>query len=203
MGWLAKRRIKTGPTAIFPKKPEKSQLLALILLADPEARQDRDDILAADCRIHAPVEVEPELTGGEFDTPWACRVEAEGPLPLDFFDRYLAEGLALRLEGLTVCRGEVVDPADEDEKFLVLLPVRPQPEELEELLGEAEDRDYGVVEYKDAVLIPAADPSPAGRTLEPYSSEPCRIELEDREVALALAERFQGIAVDRWRFRID
>lgn len=203
MGWLAKRRLKTGPTAIFPTKPEKSQLLAVIQLADPEARLDGEDVLAAGCRLHAPIEVEPELTGGVFEEAWACRVAAEGPLPLDYFDRYLAEGLARRLEGLTLCRGELLDPADAAETYLVLLPLRPDPAELAESLGEAEEREYGVVEFKEAVLIPAADLSPVGMTLQPYSSEPSKIEVTDAQSALTLAERFQGVVVDRWRFRID
>lgn len=202
MGWLAKRRLRTGPTAALPRKPE--DLLEIVKLADPDARRDGEDILAADCRIHAPVEVEPELVGGEFETVWAIQVKAEGPLPFDYFDRYLAEGIASRLDGLVVCRGEVTDPQDEPGKWLVLLQSRPPLEQLEELLGESEEKEYGVVAFgEEAALIPVGDPSPMGRTLEPYSDEPVRIETKEEGDAMRIAEAFQGIVVDRWRFRVD
>ncbi len=112
MGWMAKRRLRTGPTAALPAKPDQADLLRVVRLADPEAREDGADIVAVDVRVHAPVEAEPELVGGELEKVWACRVVAEGPLPFDYFDRYLAEGIAFRLGGLAVCRGEVTDPAD-------------------------------------------------------------------------------------------
>ncbi|WP_143591420.1 hypothetical protein [Thermoactinospora rubra] len=203
MGWLAKRRLRTGPTVAVPYKPDRTKLLAVVALADPDAKLDGDDVLAADCRVHAPVEADPDLVGGELEKVWACRVEAEGPLPLDFFDRYLAEGIAARLDGLVVCKGEVVDPADEEQTWLVLLPVRPAAEQLAEFLGEGEADDYGVVRFEEAVLVPIADPSPMGRTLMPYSAEPARVEVRDEGVALRLAEEFQGVVVDRWRFRVD
>jgi hypothetical protein len=136
MGWMAKRRLRTGPTAALPAKPSQADLLRVVRLADPEAREDGGDIVAVDVRVHAPVEAEPELVGGELEQVWACRVVAEGPLPFDYFDRYLAEGIAFRLGGLAVCRGEVTDPADDDRGGpAVILPVRPTADELRAVLS--------------------------------------------------------------------
>ncbi|MBT2234366.1 hypothetical protein [Nonomuraea sp. NEAU-A123] len=133
---MAKRRLRTGPTAALPAKPSQADLLRVVRLADPEAREDGGDIVAVDVRVHAPVEAEPELVGGELEQVWACRVVAEGPLPFDYFDRYLAEGIAFRLGGLAVCRGEVTDPADDDRGGpAVILPVRPTADELRAVLS--------------------------------------------------------------------
>ncbi|MEU7741848.1 hypothetical protein [Nonomuraea sp. NPDC049158] len=137
---MAKRRLRTGPTAALPAKPSQADLLRLVRLADPEAREDGADIVAVDVRMHAPVEAEPELVGGELEQVWACRVVAEGPLPFDYFDRYLAEGIAFRLGGLAVCRGEVTDPADSDRGGpAVILPERPTPDELRAVLSGLDD----------------------------------------------------------------
>ncbi|WP_433512799.1 hypothetical protein ACQP2T_55565 [Nonomuraea sp. CA-143628] len=137
---MAKRRLRTGPTAALPAKPSQSDLLRLVRLADPEAREDGADIVAVDVRVHAPVEADPELVGGELEQVWACRVVAEGPLPFDYFDRYLAEGIAFRLGGLAVCRGEVTDPADSDRGGpAVILPERPTADELRAVLSGLDD----------------------------------------------------------------
>jgi hypothetical protein len=136
MGWMAKRRLRTGPTAALPAKPSQADLLRLVRLADPDAREDGADIVAVDVRVHAPVEAEPELVGGVLEQVWACRVVAEGPLPFDYFDRYLAEGIAFRLGGLAVCRGEVTDPADSDRGGpAVILPERPTADDLRAVLS--------------------------------------------------------------------
>ncbi|MFG1962199.1 hypothetical protein [Nonomuraea sp. NPDC049028] len=137
---MAKRRLRTGPTAALPAKPSQADLLRLVRLADPEAREDGADIVAVDVRVHAPVEADPELVGGELEQVWACRVVAEGPLPFDYFDRYLAEGIAFRLGGLAVCRGEVTDPADSDRGGpAVILPERPTADELRAVLSGLDD----------------------------------------------------------------
>ncbi|MFI6899742.1 hypothetical protein ACIBKY_00710 [Nonomuraea sp. NPDC050394] len=212
MGWMAKRRLRTGPTAAVSAKPDPAELLRIVQLADPDARADGGDILAADTRIHAAVEAEPELVGGELETVWALRVAAEGPLPFDYFDRYLAEGIAFRLGGLAVCRGEVSDPSDEGVQrgAAVILPVRPADEELAELL-EAEPGEDDAFEGTGfrAVVVPLKTRPPAVRDLLPFATELTAVELrgDDLEkvgaLALSLAEGLQGIAVDRWCFRID
>ncbi|MFI6293439.1 hypothetical protein ACIBEJ_17745 [Nonomuraea sp. NPDC050790] len=209
---MAKRRLRTGPTAAVPAKPDPAELLRIVQLADPDARADGDDILAADTRIHAAVEAEPDLVGGEMEQVWALRVAAEGPLPFDYFDRYLAEGIAFRLGGLAVCRGEVSDPTDEDvpRGAAVILPVRPADADLAELL-EADPDEEGAFEGTGfrAVVVPLKTRPPAVRDLLPFATELTAVELrgEDLEkvggLALSLAEELQGIAVDRWSFRID
>jgi len=210
MGWMAKRRLRTGPTAAVPAKPAQAELLRLVRLADPKARLDGDDIVATDVRVHAPVEAEPALTGGVLEKVWAVRVSAEGPLPLDYFDRYLAEGLAFRLGGLAICRGEVSDPADDDQGGpAVILPVRPSPEELSPHLEQEEDGPAFTTGDIKAVLVPQAGQPPAAAELLPFATELTAIELRGGEpvklgaLALELAESLNGIAVDRWRFRID
>ncbi|MEV4474743.1 MULTISPECIES: hypothetical protein [Nonomuraea] len=207
---MAKRRLRTGPTAAVPAKPAQAELLRLVQLADPGARLDGDDVVAADVRVFAPVEAEPELTGGVLEKAWAVRVAAEGPLPLDFFDRFLAEGLAFRLGGLAVCRGVVSDPADDDEGGpAVILPVRPSPEELAPLLAPEEEGPAFTAGDIRAVLVPQAGQPPAVQELLPFATELTAIELRGAEpvklgaLALELSEALNGIAVDRWRFRID
>ncbi|MFI6501906.1 hypothetical protein [Nonomuraea typhae] len=212
MGWMAKRRLRTGPTAALPAKPDPAEVLRVVQLADPDARSDGGDILAADVRLHAAVEAETDLVGGELEEVWAVRVAAEGPLPFDYFDRYLAEGIAFRLNGLAVCRGEVTDPHDEDvpRGAAVIVPVRPADEELKEIL-DTDPQDDGTFEgdgFK-AVVVPLKTRPPAVRDLLPFATELTAVELrgEDLEsvgaLALRLAESLQGIAVDRWCFRID
>ncbi|MEU8251490.1 hypothetical protein [Nonomuraea sp. NPDC048916] len=216
MGWMAKRRLRTGPTAALPAKPSQSELLRIVRLADPDAREDGDDILAVDVRVHAPVEAEPELVGGELEKVWACRVAAEGPLPFDFFDRYLAEGIAFRLGGLAVCRGEVTDPADPAEADrggpAVVLPVRPAAEEVLALLdGEVEQEEEFVytVDGVRVLVVPQKGRPPAVQELLPFATELTAIELRGDDparlgvLALRLADGLNGLAVDRWRFRMD
>ncbi|MBE1589891.1 hypothetical protein ACFPOI_10955 [Nonomuraea angiospora] len=208
---MAKRRLRTGPTAALPAKPDPAELLRIVRLADPGAKKDGDDIVATDVRVYAPVEAEPELTGGELEKVWAVRVAAEGPLPLNFFDRYLAEGLAFRLKGLAVCRGEVSDPADEEESGpAVILPTRPTAEELAPLLEQDEEDEFAFRAGDiRAVLVPEKGQPPAVQELLPFAVELTAIELRGDEpaklgaLALELAEALNGLVVDRWRFRID
>ncbi|MFB9627034.1 hypothetical protein [Nonomuraea helvata] len=208
---MAKRRLRTGPTAALPAKPDPAELLRVVRLADPGARQDGDDIVATDVRVCAPVEADTELTGGELEKVWAVRVVAEGPLPLDFFDRFLAEGLAFRLKGLAVCRGEVTDPADDQESGpAVILPVRPTAEELAPLLEPDEDDEFTFTAGEiRAALVPQKGQPPAVQELLPFATELTAIELRGDEpaklgaLALELAEALNGLVVDRWRFRVD
>lgn len=216
MGWMAKRRLRTGPTAALPARPSQAELLRIVRLADPGARADGDEIVAVDVRVHAPVEAEPDLVGGVLEEVWAVRVAAEGPLPFDFFDRYLAEGIAFRLGGLAVCRGEVSDPADDEGGGpAVILPVRPAADELLPLLageGEVEPEEEGFAYAVDGLrvlVVPQRGRPPAAEELLPFATELTAVELrgEDRErldaLALRLAEGLQGVVVDRWRFRVD
>ncbi|MFI7127766.1 hypothetical protein ACIBQ1_18855 [Nonomuraea sp. NPDC050153] len=208
---MAKRRLRTGPTAALPAKPDPAELLRIVRLADPGAKKDGDDIVATDVRVHAPVEAEPELTGGELEKVWAVRVSAEGPLPLNYFDRYLAEGLAFRLKGLAVCRGEVSDPADDEEGGpAVILPSRPTAEELAPLLEQDEEDEFAFTAGDiRAVLVPQKGQPPAVQELLPFAVELTAIELRGDEpaklgaLALELAESLNGLVVDRWRFRVD
>ncbi|GAA1290923.1 hypothetical protein Psi02_34960 [Planotetraspora silvatica] len=152
MGWLTNLllpgRLRTGPTALLPEKPDPKTLLAIAQLADPDARFDGDDILAGGSRILAAIELDGETSGklgvtGE-EQVWACRLSAETQLPMDYFDKSLAEGIAYRLGGWSMCRGEPTDLADSDLRTVrVYLPAAPSPEEVASLLGE--------------VLRPAAD----------------------------------------------
>ncbi|SET67112.1 hypothetical protein SAMN05421811_103798 [Nonomuraea wenchangensis] len=211
MGWMAKRRLRTGPTAVLPSKVQPAELLRVVRLADPGARLDGDDVVATDVRVCAPVEAEPELTGGVLEKSWAVRVAGEGPLPLDFFDRFLAEGIAFRLKGLAVCRGEVSDPADEDNAGpAVIVPVRPSAEELAPLLEPQEDDEFTFTAGEiRAVLVPQKGQPPAVGELLPFATELTAIELRGDEpaklgaLALELADQLNGLVVDRWRFRVD
>ncbi|NUP00995.1 MAG: hypothetical protein HOV96_30290 [Nonomuraea sp.] len=207
---MAKRRLRTGPTAALPAKPDPAELLRIVRLADPDARKDGDDIVAADVRVCAPVEAEGDLTGGELEQAWAVRMTAEGPLPIDFFDRYLAEGLAFRLKGLAVCRGEVSDPADADEGGpAVILPVRPSADDLAPLLEPGEDEFTFTSGDIRAALVPEKGRPPAVAELLPFATELTAVELRGEEpaklaaLALELAESLNGLVVDRWRFRVD
>ncbi|MFB4283490.1 hypothetical protein ACBJ59_49870 [Nonomuraea sp. MTCD27] len=208
---MAKRRLRTGPTAALPAKPDPDELLRLVQLADPSARRDGDDIVATDVRVCAPVEAESDLTGGELEKVWAVRVVAEGPLPLDYFDRFLAEGLAFRLKGLAVCRGEVSDPADDSGESgpAVILPVRPTAEELAPLLEQEEEGLAFAAGDIRAMLVPQKGQPPAVQELLPFATELTAIELRGEEpvklgtLALELSETLNGLVVDRWRFRVD
>ncbi|GAB3162110.1 hypothetical protein [Microbispora hainanensis] len=145
MGWFSKLllpgRLRTGPTALLPARPDPKTLLAVAQLADPEARTDGDDILAGGSRIEAPVELTGDVLAKlgvpDEDTLWACRIAAEGPLPVDFFDKSLAEGIAYRLGGWLLCQGDPLDPAEETGDPLVYLPAVPEPEEILPILAEA------------------------------------------------------------------
>ncbi|MGI5284257.1 hypothetical protein ACQEVF_13055 [Nonomuraea polychroma] len=208
---MAKRRLRTGPTAALPAKPDPAELLRIVQLADPEAKKDGDDIVATDVRVCAPVEADSDLAGGELEKVWAVRVAAEGPLPLDFFDRYLAEGIAFRLKGLAVCRGEVSDPADEENTGpAVILPTRPTAEDLAPLLEPQEDDEFTFTAGDiKAVLVPQKGRPPAVQELLPFATELTAIELRGDEqvklgaLALELSEALNGLVVDRWRFRVD
>lgn len=187
MGWMAKRRLRTGPTAALPAKPSQADLLRVVRLADPEAREDGADIVAVDVRVHAPVEAEPELVGGELEQVWACRVAAEGPLPFDYFDRYLAEGIAFRLGGLAVCRGEVTDPADDDRGGpAVILPVRPTADELRTVLSRLEgghkadigDSDDAANDSDSATDTAAADAATADVATEDAATEDATVDTD-------------------------
>lgn len=137
MGWfsnlLLPGRLRTGPTALLPARPDPKTLLAVAQLADPEARADGDDILAGGSRIQAPIELSPDILAKlgvpDEDRLWACRIAADGPLPVDYFDKSLAEGIAYRLGGWSLCQGEPFDPAEDDGDPLVCLPAVPEPEE--------------------------------------------------------------------------
>lgn len=145
MGWfsdlLLPGRLRTGPTVLLPARPDPKTLLAIAQLADPEAVFDGDDIIAGGSRVLAAI----ELTGPilaklgiqDEERLWACRVIAEGPLPVDFFDKSLAEGIAFRLGGWTLCRGDATDPAESERRDpVVYLPAAPSPEEIIEILRE-------------------------------------------------------------------
>lgn len=145
MGWfsdlLLPGRLRTGPTVLLPTRPDPKTLLAVAQLADPEAVFDGDDIIAGGSRILAAI----ELTGPilaklgirDEERLWACRITAEGPLPVDFFDKSLAEGIAFRLGGWTLCQGEPTDPAESERREpVVYLPAAPSPEETIEILRE-------------------------------------------------------------------
>ncbi|WP_182902884.1 hypothetical protein [Microbispora sp. H10830] len=145
MGWFSKLllpgRLRTGPTALLPARPDPKTLLAVAQLADPEARTDGDDILAGGARIEPPVELTGDVLAKlgvpDEDRLWACRIAAEGPLPVDFFDKSLAEGIAYRLGGWSLCQGEPLDPAEDGGDPLVYLPAVPEPEEILPILAES------------------------------------------------------------------
>jgi hypothetical protein len=145
MSWFSNRmlagRLRTGPTALLPARPDAKTLLEIAELADPGARLDGEDIVAGSVRIHPPVELTGEMLVKlgieDEDRLWACRVAAEGPLPVDFFDKTLAEGVAYRLGGWSLTRGEPTDPAEDEHRGpLVYLPSAPTEEELLPLLRE-------------------------------------------------------------------
>jgi hypothetical protein len=145
VGWLTNLllpgRLRTGPTALLPDRPDPKTLLAIAQLADPDARFDGDDITAGGSRILAAAELDGETLGklGVTDEErlWACRLSAEGPLPMDYFDKSLAEGIAYRLGGWSLCRGEPTDLTGSDLRAVrVYLPAAPSPEEVVSLLGE-------------------------------------------------------------------
>ncbi|WP_405088539.1 hypothetical protein [Microbispora sp. NBC_01389] len=144
MGWLSNLllpgRLRTGPTALLPARPDPKTLLAIAQLADPEARPAGDDVVAGGSRVQPPIELGPDLLaklGVPGEEPlWACRIAADGPLPVDFFDKSLAEGIAYRLGGWSVCQGDPVDPAEEaGGDPVIYLPAVPEPEEVLPILA--------------------------------------------------------------------
>ncbi|TQS22035.1 hypothetical protein [Microbispora sp. KK1-11] len=161
MGWFSKLllpgRLRTGPTALLPVRPDPKTLLAVAQLADPEARTDGDDILAGGSRIQPPVELTGDVLAKlgvpDEDRLWACRIAAEGPLPVDFFDKSLAEGIAYRLGGWSLCQGEPLDPAEDGGDPLVYLPAVPEPEEILPILGGL----LGLVEAVDTEQWPEGE----------------------------------------------
>ncbi|GGO06100.1 hypothetical protein GCM10010116_12040 [Microbispora rosea subsp. aerata] len=141
-------RLRTGPTALLPARPDQKTLLAIAQLADPEARIDGDDVVAGGSRIQPPIELTEDVLA-KLGVPdegrlWACRIAADGPLPVDFFDKSLAEGIAYRLGGWSLCRGEPLDPAEDGGDPLVYLPAVPEPEEILPILS-------GALRHADAV----------------------------------------------------
>ncbi|WP_062345108.1 hypothetical protein [Herbidospora yilanensis] len=140
-------RLRTGPTVVVPAKTKPEAILEIVRLADPQAEIDGADVLAAATRIHDAVELTPDLQkklglDGE-EKLWAHRVVAERPLPVDYYDKLLAAGLAYRLGGYCLCEGSADDPAEDVElEYVVYLPAVEESEltpALEKILGTEED----------------------------------------------------------------
>ncbi|MBO3747230.1 hypothetical protein J5X84_14220 [Streptosporangiaceae bacterium NEAU-GS5] len=140
MSWLALRRLRTGPTILVREKPAPDDLLEIVTLADPAAHREGDDIVLFGARIAARVELNgPELAKlsiTDEEKLWALRVIAQGPQPVDYFDRLLAEGIAYRLEGWALTQGVLTDPAEDDPRdSRVYLPDLPDPAEFRAALS--------------------------------------------------------------------
>nr|WP_062337843.1 hypothetical protein [Herbidospora sakaeratensis] len=140
-------RLRTGPTVVVPAKTKPEAILEIVRLADPQAELDGADVLAAATRIHDGVELTPDLQkklglDGE-EKLWAHRVVAERPLPVDYYDKLLAAGLAYRLGGYCLCEGSADDPAEDVElEYVVYLPAVEESDltpALEKILGTEED----------------------------------------------------------------
>jgi hypothetical protein len=122
MSWLSERRLlgqlRTGPTVLLPAKSSPEVLLETLRLADPAAHVDGDDIVLTGIRVKGGLELaEPELRKlliTEEDQLWAHRIVADGPLPVNGFDKGLAEGIAYRLGGRAMTRGQMNDPSEDD-----------------------------------------------------------------------------------------
>ncbi|MFC4588113.1 hypothetical protein [Sphaerisporangium corydalis] len=122
MSWLSNRlllgHLRTGPTVLAPAKTSPAALLEILSLADPGARADGEDVVLAGIRVKGGLELaEAELRKlmvPDEDRLWAHRVVAEGPLPMKGFDKGTSEGVAYRLGGWAMTRGEMRDPADDD-----------------------------------------------------------------------------------------
>ncbi|MEV7804888.1 hypothetical protein AB0O28_18260 [Microbispora sp. NPDC088329] len=205
MGWFSKvllpGRLRTGPTALLPARPDQKTLLAVAQLADPEARTDGDDIIAGGSRIQPPIELTGDILAklgvpGE-DRLWACRIAAEGPLPVDFFDKSLAEGIAYRLGGWSLCQGEPLDPADDGGDPLVYLPAVPEPEEilpaLRGLLGPVETVD--TERWPEGELVDGVVHVPVrrGRVADVYAGEGLVLTVEE-------GHRMPPAAQARWPY---
>ncbi|WP_169988813.1 hypothetical protein [Microbispora sp. H10836] len=205
MGWFSKvllpGRLRTGPTALLPARPDQKTLLAVAQLADPEATTDGDDIIAGGSRIQPPIELTGDILAKlgvpDEDTLWACRVAAEGPLPVDFFDKSLAEGIAYRLGGWSLCQGEPLDPAEDGGDPLVFLPAVPEPEEILPVLGGL----LGLVEAVDAERWPEGElvdgvvhvPVRGGRVADVYVGDALVLTVEQ-------GHRIPPVARTRWPY---
>ena len=191
MGWFSKvllpGRLRAGPTALLPARPDQKTLLAVAQLADPEARADGDDIVAGGSRVQPPIELTGDILAKlgvpDSDRLWACRITAEGPLPVDFFDKSLAEGIAYRLGGWSICQGEPLDPAEDGGDLLVYLPAAPEPEEILPLLAGL----LGPVEAVDAERWPEGElidgvvhvPVRGGRVADVYAGDAFVLTVEE------------------------
>ncbi|MEU8178221.1 hypothetical protein AB0C14_35585 [Microbispora hainanensis] len=205
MGWFSKLllpgRLRTGPTALLPARPDPKTLLAVAQLADPEARTDGDDILAGGSRVEAPVELTGDVLAKlgvpDSDTLWACRIAAEGPLPVDFFDKSLAEGIAYRLGGWSLCQGEPLDPAEEAGDPLVYLSAVPEPEEILPVLAEALRHADAVdaERWPDGELIEGVVHVPVrrGRVADVYAGADVQVTIEE-------GHRLPPAAQTRWPY---
>ncbi|MEN3537555.1 hypothetical protein AAH991_20755 [Microbispora sp. ZYX-F-249] len=205
MGWFSKvllpGRLRTGPTALLPARPDQKTLLAVAQLADPEATTDGDDIIAGGSRIQPPIELTGDILAKlgvpDSDRLWACRVAAEGPLPVDFFDKSLAEGIAYRLGGWSLCQGEPLDPAEDGGDPLVYLPDVPEPEEILPVLGGL----LGLVEAVDAERWPEGElvdgivhvPVRRGRVADVYAGDALVLTVEE-------GHRIPPAARTRWPY---
>ncbi|GAB1822985.1 hypothetical protein [Herbidospora sp. RD11066] len=140
-------RLRTGPTVLLPAKTKPEAILELVRLADPQAELDGADVLAAATRIHDGIELTGDLAkklGLDVEEKlWAHRVVAERPLPVDYYDKLLAAGLAYRLGGYCLCEGSADDPAEDVElEYAVYLPAVEESEltpALIKILGTEED----------------------------------------------------------------
>lgn len=140
-------RLRTGPTVLLPAKTKPEAILELVRLADPKAELDGGDVLAAATRIHEGIELTGDLAkklGLDAEEKlWAHRVVAERPLPIDFYDKLLAAGLAYRLDGYCLCEGSADDPAEDPELvYAVYLPAVEESEltpALVKILGTDDD----------------------------------------------------------------
>ncbi|GAA0386381.1 hypothetical protein Acor_26130 [Acrocarpospora corrugata] len=182
-------RLRTGPTVLLPAKVKPDALLEAVQLADPTATQDGEELLAAGTRIHAPLELTADLLRKlsikDEERLWAYRVVAERPLPMDYYDKFLAAGIAYRYGGWSLCEGSADDPAEDETRLAaVYLPEMPDQEELATLLrgllrlpeptaeADTEAAEAGVTELTPdeapaAAATPdetAAEESPAGES---------------------------------------
>ncbi|MEV4459286.1 hypothetical protein [Microbispora sp. NPDC049633] len=205
MGWFSKvllpGRLRTGPTALLPARPDQKTLLAVAQLADPEATTDGDDIIAGGSRIQSPIELTGDILAKlgvpDEDRLWACRIAAEGPLPVDFFDKSLAEGIAYRLGGWSLCQGEPLDPAEDGGDPLVYLPAVPEPEEVLPVLGGL----LGLVDAVDAERWPEGElvdgvvhvPVRRGRVADVYAGDALILTVEE-------GHRIPPVARTRWPY---
>jgi hypothetical protein len=143
MSWFSDRllfgRLRTGPTVLLPAEASPSALLEMLQLVDPSAHFDGDDIMVTGVRVMAGVELaEPELHKLNIldeKQLWTHRIVADGPLPVNGFDRGLAEGIAYRLGGWSMTRGLMSDPAEDEYRGpIAYLGEMPSPEEMVPLL---------------------------------------------------------------------